>query len=268
MKEYNDHVLSVRNTLIPVTRVECEGEPQYLAVFVHGFKAERTEGGRFLTVARQLVKHGFTCIMMDQSGCGDSSEPFDLYCLDNSLDDVQACIEAAIKPSVRRIVLVGYSMGGRVVSAYSALKRHQIDTLVLWTSAIMPGDDLKPFMYGEDGHSMVQEAEENGFAMYHIEFDDTWIHLSKAFYDGMQKYDIPAYVRAFQGNVLFCHGLEDDTVLPKYSIEAYGELTTPKDKELVLIWDANHGFGLWDDKMYQSDILTGKTTEFILRNTD
>ena len=268
MKEYNDHVLSVRNTLIPVTKVECEGEPEYLAVFVHGFKAERTEGGRFLTVARELARHHFTCIMMDQCGCGESSEPFDLYCLANPLDDVQAGIESVRKPSVRRIVLVGYSMGGRVVSAYSALKRHQIDTLALWTSAIMPADDLKPFMYGPDGHSMVAEAEENGFAMYYNAFDNTWIHLSKAFYDGMLKYDVPGAVRSFAGNVILCHGLVDDTVLPKYSIEAYDELTTEKDRELVLIWDANHGFGLWDDKMYQSAILTGKTTEFILKNTD
>ena len=72
MEPICETVRSYRNTLIPVTRVPADGEADALAVFVHGFKAERTEGGRFLTVALQLAKHGFDSIMMDQCGCGES----------------------------------------------------------------------------------------------------------------------------------------------------------------------------------------------------
>ena len=268
MKPICDTVRSYRNTLIPVTRVPADGEADALAVFVHGFKAERTEGGRFLTVAEQLAKHGFDSIMMDQSGCGESSEPFDLYCMDNSLDDVEACIKAVLKPSHRRLVLVGYSMGGRVVSAYAALRKPVADTLILWTPGISPASEMKLFLEKENGESMVEEAEKNGFANYYNAFDNTYIHLSKAFYDGMFKYDVNKYLSEYQGNVLFCHGEKDDTVYPYVSKEAYARLTTKKAKDLIMIWDANHGFGLWDDKMYQSAILTGKTTEFILKNKE
>ena len=266
MEPIYETVRSYRNTLIPVTRVCADNEAHRLVVFVHGFKAERTEGGRFLTVARQLAKHGFDSIMMDQCGCGESSEPFDLYCMDNSLDDVEACIRAVLKPSHRRLVLVGYSMGGRVVSSYAALRKPQADTLVLWTAAVMEASELKPFLWDEKGNSLVTEAEKNGYASYYNAFDNTYIHLSHRFYDGLCKYDVVKYVSEYQGNVLLCHGDKDDTVLPKISKRTYRSLTTEKDKELVMIWDRNHGFGLWDDKMYQSDILTGKTTEFILKN--
>ena len=98
MEPICETVRSYRNTLIPVTRVPADGEADALAVFVHGFKAERTEGGRFLTVALQLAKHGFDSVMMDQAGCGDSRELYDNYCMDNSLDDVEACIKAVLKP--------------------------------------------------------------------------------------------------------------------------------------------------------------------------
>ena len=266
MEPIFDTVKSYRNTDIPVTIVKADNEAHALAVFVHGFKAERTEGGRFLTVAEQLAKHGFDSIMMDQSGCGDSKEPYDNYCMDNSLDDVEACIKAVLKPSHSRLVLVGYSMGGRVVSAYAALRKPQADTLVLWTAAVMEASELKPFLWDEKGNSLVAEAERNGYANYFNFFDNTYIHLSRKFYDGLCKYDVVKYVSEYQGNVLLCHGDKDDTVLPEVSKKAYQSLITGKDKELVMIWDRNHGFGLWDDKMYQSAILTGKTTEFILKN--
>ena len=267
MQEIYTTVRSVRNTDIPVTEIHCEGEAEALAVFVHGFKAERTEGGRFLKVARELADHGFDSIMMDQSGCGESSEPFDNYCLDNSLADVECCIEHILKPSVRRIVLVGYSMGGRVISAYSKVGKHQVDTLVLWTPGIMEAEVMKMFLYDADGNSLYEEARKNGYGTYYNSFDNTYIHLSKEFYDGLFKYDTMEYVSLYQGNIMFVHGLVDDTVIPEISIRAYNSLTTKKDKDLVLIWDANHGFGLWDNKPYQSDILTGKTVEFILKNS-
>ena len=266
METIIETVKSYRNTDIPVTRVLSDCQPHALAVFVHGFKAERTEGGRFLGVAEELAKHGFDSVMMDQAGCGDSREPYDNYCMDNSLDDVEACIKAVLKPSHRRLVLVGYSMGGRVVSAYAALRKPQADTLVLWTSAVMEASELKPFLWDEKGNSLMAEAERNGYARYFNTFDNTYINLSDKFYDGLCKYDVVKYVREYQGNVLLCHGEKDETVLPDVSKRAYDSLTTKEDKELVMIWDRNHGFGLWDDKMYQSAILTGKTTEFILKN--
>ena len=268
MEPIRETVRSYRNTLIPVTRVPADGEADALAVFVHGFKAERTEGGRFLTVALQLAKHGFDSIMMDQCGCGESSEPFDLYSIDTSMDDVEACIRAVLKPSHKRLVLVGYSMGGRVVSAYAALRKPVADTVVLWTAATHPVEEMKLFGTDDNGQPLYNEAMKNGYAVYHNLFDDTYIHLSKKFYEGLVNYDVVKYLSEYQGNVLLCHGDKDDTVLPKFSINVYNSLTTEKAKELVMIWDANHGFGLWDDKMYQSDILTGKTTEFILKNKD
>ena len=50
---------SKRHTDIPVTVVDCEKETCGLLVFVHGFKANRTEDGRFLTVAKAMAEKVF-----------------------------------------------------------------------------------------------------------------------------------------------------------------------------------------------------------------
>ena len=70
----------------------------------------------------------------------------------------------------------------------------------------------------------------------------------------------------FDGNVIICQGLADDTVVPETAQQCYDNLTTQGDRKLVMIEGANHGFGLWDDHMEQSAILTDSTIQFILKN--
>ena len=53
MRVIETQIQSKRDTQIPVTIVEAD-VPSKLLLCVHGFKAKRTEDGRFLTVARQL----------------------------------------------------------------------------------------------------------------------------------------------------------------------------------------------------------------------
>ena len=257
-------IKSKRGSMIPCDVYEGNGNG--LIVFVHGFKAERTEGGRFTEVALRMAEHGFNSIMMDHSGCGESTEPYDLYCIDNSMDDITSCIEYMFDKydiDENRMVMVGYSMGGRITSIYVNEVDKRFKTIGLWAAAISEMNDLDAFIHDKDGNSLRDEADKNGYALYFNEFDNTYIHLSKQFYDNMFGYDSVGDMKKYDGNVIIVHGDADITVDPKIAINCYNNLTTEKRKKLEIIPGANHGFGLWDDHLEQSERLVDVTSEFI-----
>ena len=243
-----------------------EGNGRGLIVFVHGFKAERTEGNRFTEVALKLAKKGFNSIMMDQSGCGESKEPYDLYCIDNSMDDITSCIAYMFENydiDENRMAMVGYSMGGRITSIYVNEVDRRFKTIALWAAAVSDVDALSAFIYDKDGHSLREDADRNGYSVYHNEFDDTDIHLSKEFYDGIFNYDSVGDMKKYDGDVIIVHGDSDITVDQKIAIDCYNSLTTSGKKKLEIIPGANHGFGLWDNHPEQSERLVNVTSDFI-----
>ena len=257
-------IKSKRGSMIPCD--VYEGKENGLIVFVHGFKAERTEDDRFTEVATRLAELGFNSIMMDQSGCGESKEPYDLYCIDNSIDDITSCIEYMFENysiNEERMAMVGYSMGGRITSIYVNEIDKRFKTIALWAAAVADMKNFEMFVYDKDGHNLREDADKNGYALYFNEFDNTYIHLSKEFYDGMFGYDCVEDMKKYDGNVLIVHGDMDITVYPKVAYDCYNNLTTTGKKKLEIIPGADHGFGLWDNHPEQSERLVDVTSRFI-----
>ena len=262
-------ITSVRNTQIPCTVFTADTASPGLAVFVHGFCAERTEGGRFEEVAEILSKHGFSSIMMDQSGCGESTEGFEFYCMRNSMNDIESCVSYMIENhdiDTEKMVMVGYSMGGRIASVYVTEKDPRFKVLGLWAAAIMPFEEMTNFVNAPDGHSYYEEAKEKGTAGFLNLFDGRILPLSREFFEDMIRYDTLDCVRRYKGNVIVVHGDADITVDISVGKRAYQHLTTDKNKELLIIENANHGFGLWDNHPEQSKRLVDKTAAFILNS--
>ncbi|MBR4462567.1 MAG: alpha/beta fold hydrolase [Erysipelotrichaceae bacterium] len=258
---------SVRNTEIPCTILTAEDPHPGLAVFVHGFCAERTEGGRFEQVAEILSKHGFNSIMMDQSGCGESTEGFEHYCMRNSMDDIDSCVSYMMEHydiDTDKMVMVGYSMGGRIASVYVMERDPRFQVLGLWAAAIMPFEELTNFVSAADGHLYYEEAKEKGHADFLNFFDGKILPLSREFFEDLMRYDTLDCVKRYEGNVVVVHGDADITVDVSVGKRAYQILTTEKKKKLVVVENANHGFGLWDDHPKQSEELVDQTAEFVL----
>ena len=104
MKEIELLLKSKRNTEIPVSIVDSETTNCALVIFIHGFKADRHEGGRFSDVARNLAKLGYSSIRMGFPGCDESKEDFINYSITNDLDDIETCykyIQGSAKVSCR-----------------------------------------------------------------------------------------------------------------------------------------------------------------------
>lgn len=265
MLEKNILVDSKRETKIPVTIIDSEKSNASLVIFAHGFKAERTEGGRFLEVARNLAEIGVNSISMGFCGCDESKEDFINYTLANCLDDIESCYSYMLENysiDSNHLGMIGYSMGGRLTSIF--IKKHpEIKTIGLWAGAIYKdfGGDNSSFI-GGDLKTMRKQANELGYCDFHNSFDNDDIRINKALIDEMELYNPLDGLNCFTGSVIVCHGDKDDTVVLDTAYLAIDNLINAKNKKLVVVNGANHGFGLWDNHMEQSKQLTDETTKF------
>ncbi len=258
---------SKRGTKFPVSIIESNVENCPLVIFVHGFKADRHEGGRFTTVGRALAEKGISSIRMGFPGCDESTEDFFNYTLENCLSDIETSYKYMLDNysiDINHLGMVGYSMGGRLTCLFNKNHR-EFKTIGLWAAAAYDGFEEGKFL-GMDVIELKKQIEGKTSFPYFNSFDGTTLNMNVQLVNEIENCKPSEGLKGFEGKVIICHGDSDPTVLPKTVDIAISSLTDSKVIKKVIIEGANHGFGLWDDHMEQSKILTDETTEFFLKN--
>ena len=259
---------SKRNTEIPVTIIEGNNNKSPLVMMVHGFKADRTEDGRFLTVGRALAEDGVSSVMMGFPGCDESKEDFLYYTPENCLSDIETCY-AYMKENYdideTRIGMIGYSMGGRLTSVF--VQRHpEVRVIGLWAAACFDAFDNQDTFLGMPVEEMKQEAKEKGYCDFLNVFDNTWLKLNREFLEQMETLSPEEGLRSFKGAAIVVHGDADITVKYEIAERSIGNLVKAEKKELVTVHEADHGFGAWDNRPDLSAQLTDNTIRFFREN--
>ena len=267
MIEKTISIKSNRNTNIKCTIIDSEFDNSKLVLFFHGFKADRTEGGRFLAVAKNLASLGANSIMMSFAGCTDSDEDFINYTLANDLDDIELCYQYMLDNysiDKEHIGVIGYSMGARLASIFIN-KHSEVNCLALWAGFCIEGFGSDKFL-GGNVIDMYNEANIKGYCNFYNAFDNTTIKINKELLDDITKYNPYDGLNKYDGNAIVVHGDKDITVDLNIGKLTYQQLNNAKNKKLVIIKDANHGFGLWDNHNEQSQELVDKTSQFFKEN--
>ena len=267
MNKVELHIDSKRGTKIPVTIVEPDSFPARLLICAHGFKAKRTEDGRFLTVAEAMAEKGVLSVMMGFPGCDESKEDFINYTLQNCMDDIDSSydyVKENYELDLKNVGMIGYSMGGRLTCLY--IQKHpEIGCIGLWTAASADGAGDKEFL-GIPLDQMKKEMNEKGYCDFHNLFDDTYIRLNKKLIEDMEGLSPEKGLSEFAGAAIIVHGDEDVTVPISTSENAYERLENAKKKRFLKITGADHGFGAWNDRPDLSKQLTDNTIAFFEEN--
>lgn len=266
MKEIELTIKSQRNSDIPVSIIDSETTNAGLVIFVHGFKANRHEDGRFTLVGQTLASHGISSIRMGFAGCDESKEDFINYTLKNCLDDIDSSINYMLDNysiNKGRIGMLGYSMGGRLTGIYTN-KHSDLKCLGFWAGATYPSFE-DGFFLGEDVNRLKQEASEKGYCQFHNSFDNTFIRLNKDLIAQMEEYNPLEGLYKYEGNAIVVHGDKDITVKPKV-VNLMNEALSKANKKIVIIKGADHGFGQWDNKPELSKMLVEETIGFFIEN--
>ena len=210
-----------------------------LVLMYHGFTGNKTEhAGHFRNLARLLMEEGIGSLRMDFSGNGESDGEFKDFTFDTLMTEANLLLDYAKKiEGVKKIILLGYSMGGAVAAMIAAKRYQEIDKMVLWSPA---GSILEK----------IKKAFENGVKLENGNTMMGTFELSKEMVESVDKYDTYQGVENFKKPVLIIHGKKDLAV--NYLISAIYSVRF-FNSHLFYINEAGHGYdGLLEKKeLYQ-----------------
>lgn len=254
-----------RGTLVPFKIFEGNKKGP-LVVFIHGFKSNMDEDGRYTKIAKELKNEGINSIMFSQANCGESKEDFINYTIDNIIDDLDCCIKYMLdnfQIDKNNISFVGYSMGGRIASLVS--NRYKAKSLVMIAAANFKGFPSSGKFLGQDINKLKEEANKNGYAIFYNQFDDEYLKMNKIFLDNMEEYDPTLELNKYNGDILLIHGLKDDIVKVEVTYNVFNNLDNIKSKRLIIFKDSDHSFGGWsiNRNKEESDLLCFKIIDFL-----
>lgn len=254
---------SRRDTRIPALVFEpdrCQG----LILLAHSYRSEKEEDGRFTAVGEQMKKKGWLCIAPDFPGNGESEEPFSRYSLRTSLDDLESCYVYACSNydfDRKRLVLLGYSMGGRIIAMF--LEKHpECEALVFWAAA---NEDYKEgdLFLEQDLAKLRDSADEDGCIGFYDIFMQETVTVGRDLIDDLLESDALTPLEHFRGRALIIQGEKDTTINPGDAKLIYDHLFEAKERRLLYFSDADHGFGLWDDRKEDNLRLIEETVNFL-----
>jgi len=216
-----------------------------IVVFFHGFTGNKTEhAGHFRNFSRILFNNNISSVRFDYFGNGESDGEFKDFTFDTLIEDSEQIIEyVRVNYNNKRIVLLGFSMGG-AVAAMMAAKHPEIDKIILWSPAGNIIEHIKK--YYED----LPKNNNNNVII------GGFFELSKEMYDSLQNYDTYRDFNKYPGKVLIIQGEKDLTVKPDIS-KKYMDLAMHSN--YIMINNAGHGY----DKIDERDILYSESLKYL-----
>jgi dienelactone hydrolase len=254
---------------IPATVVVPDGEGPFPAVVMnHGHGGGRQEGGGFERLVNALAKAGLVTIRMDFAGTGDSKAPWTDQSLSSMISDSNASLAyllANYPVDPDRLGVLGYSMGGRVTLTIAQSPDSPYKAVGLLAPSANPGMSLVLLLAGSEAEyeRLYAEAKsEKGYADYTTQYGQQQ-QLSLKWFDEVLASSPLDGISAYKGPMLVVHGDKDVTIPPAENeavVAAY-----PK-ASIVLVPDADHGYGFYSDQADVSALVETSFADFFSTN--
>ncbi|MFA6661770.1 MAG: alpha/beta fold hydrolase [Bacilli bacterium] len=211
-----------------------------IVVMLHGWTGNLTEhAGHFRNLSRRLEKENIASLRFDYHGNGESDGEFSDFVFEEAIDDAKRMIKYARSiQGIKRVILLGYSLGGAIASLVTNDEDNEL--LILWSPA---GCMKEHAALCFDRSKKLPNG--NGFS--------AGFEFSHKFVDSINKYDMYQNAKNYHNKVLILHGSSDTTVDPKYSAK-YNDIFSDSDR--YLIEGAGHGYNEYEqrEKLYKLTI--------------
>lgn len=177
-----------------------------VCVMLHGFTGHKNENNfMFKDLSRILCEEGIATVRFDYRGSGDSDGYFADQNFNTVLKDAEAMYQFGKSlPNAKKVILLGFSMGGATASVLGVRHKDELYKLILMSPA-----------------GCMPELTENIFAMNKV-IEPNMVDLggfliSKEFYYSFMNVDLYKDIETYTGKVLITQGLSDTAVDPRYT---------------------------------------------------
>lgn len=254
---------------VPATVVVPDGEGPFPAVVMnHGHGGGRQEGGGFGRLAKALADAGILTIRMDFPGSGDSKESFTEGYLSNMISDSNASLAymlANYPVDPARLGILGYSMGGRIALTIGASADSPYKAMGLLAPSADPGKGLLLFFAGSEAEYerlYAEASSDKGYADYTTQYGQQQ-KLSKQWFDELLASKPLENIGAYKGAMLVVHGDKDVVIKPA---ENEAVVAAYPAASIVLVPDADHGYGFYSDQPEVTALVEGSFAKFFAEN--
>lgn len=206
-------------------------EPGTVIVVCHGFTGSKEGGGRALTMAEDLGGLGYSTLLFDFSGCGESEGLFSDINLSNHINDVKCAVDFCHDFGFTSIITVGRSFGGAAVLCHGDTE-NKVAGVSSWSAPADPFSHFSGYLKGPASleRDLISLTGQGGT-----------VFIKKSFFDDLSRQDVIGHASLLSPRpLLVVHG-EDDDVVPlvnaKIIFEAAGE-----PKALKIVPGADHRY--------------------------
>lgn len=223
--------LKVNNKIIRgLLSTPDNGKYKNLIPMFHGFTGHKNEHAYlFKQLTKQFVELGYATIRFDFSGNGDSDGEFEEMTFDTLMDEARAIMKYAYEISNKKLIPLGFSMGGCINSIVSAELEELVEKVIL----ISPAGNMNVLSKSKEQYKKNQTdnlMDLGGF------------YLSQNFIDSFQR-DLMSHVSNFKKPVIIIQGSLDQSV-PLDVSKKYHSLYP--NSSLNIIEGAPHGYSTVD----------------------
>ena len=226
MKVIYQELVVNNKTLRGLLSTPDNGKYKNLIPMFHGFTGHKNEHAYlFKQLTEQFVELGYATIRFDFSGNGDSDGHFEEMTFYTLMDEAKAIMEYAYNLSGKKLISLGFSMGGCINSLISHQMKDMVERIVLISAAGTMNDNAKRReKFKKDPEDKLIDL--GGF------------YLSQEFIDSFQR-ELMAHATDFEKPVLLIHGSLDQAVPVEVS-KKYNELYP--NSTLHIVEGAPHGY--------------------------
>jgi pimeloyl-ACP methyl ester carboxylesterase len=196
-------------------------------VFSHGLFSNK-DGYKITRLAGDIVSTGNQLLTFDFSFSGESGGRIEQLSILQEAADLSCAVEYMKNRGIRKIHLMGSSMGAAVTLIYASGHRTSVASLILIATPV----DIKKVFLSDAGLNDVDSMPDNGYAT----IDGTPVR--KAFFTEINTMDMPGALKKITAPVLAVHGGMDEVVDP--GNVALLEKYLGKGLKKIIIPDGDH----------------------------
>ncbi len=204
-----------------------------VVIVCHGFTGTKEGGGRAVEMGDALAMRGYSTLLFDFTGCGESEGDFQDISLTGQLDDLDSVAAWCRSKGYKRLILNGRSFGGTTVFKYAALNK-DISAVCTWAAVAR----VRDLFHNYSGGVEISGPEDE---IVIIEGEEGTVHLKKRFFYDLRKHDLIESASLLDScRLLIIHGSDDQSVPLEDACLLYQAASVPK--KLAIIEGADHRF--------------------------